>query len=363
MQIQLSAVATGLRLDRWLRSQIPGLTQGKLQKLIRMGQIRLDGGRVRADTRIAEGQWVRMPSQLVELVSESPSWVAQPKTIEPDKIAALEAMILYRDSALLVLNKPPQLAVQGGTGTHHHLVAMLEGLRFEATEIPRLVHRLDRDTSGILVLARTRIAARILGKVFQERKACKLYWALTVGVPHPVCGELSLDLGKSRVKTEIEQNYRKSSRPVPRYHHSERMYPESKTSKPAITRWRVIDIAETLSESVQQQMTKPLAWLGLVPLTGRKHQLRAHCLALGTPILGDGKYAGRNAFLTPSIESQAVFPDSVKRLHLHARAIALPHPDGGVLKIVAPLPQHMASSFTCFGFDSQASEAQLEAFL
>ncbi len=221
--------------------------------------------------------------------------------------------VLHRDDAVIVLDKPPGLAVQGGTGTERHLDGLLDALRFDAAERPRLVHRLDRDTSGVLVLARSAAAAAALAAAFRGKTVRKVYWALTVGVPKPRQGRIDLPLAKLM-------------RPG-----GERVVADADTGKRAVTWYRTVAHAGD-----------KIAWLALEPVTGRTHQLRAHAAAIGTPILGDGKYGGAAAH--PAGMPQA------RQLHLHARAIDFPHPAGGRLRVTAPLPPHMRETWAFFGF-------------
>ena len=225
----------------------------------------------------------------------------------------LAGRVLYKDDDVIVLDKPAGLAVQGGTGTKRHLDAMLDALRFGADR-PRLVHRLDRDTSGVLLLARTANAAAKLTAAFRSRAARKIYWAAVAGVPHPAEGRIDLPLAKAGGPK------------------GERVAADEEEGQRAVTRYRVADRAG-----------KRAAWLVLEPETGRTHQLRVHAEAMGTPILGDGKYGGRDAFL----KGGSVSP----KLHLHARAIRLPHPRGGQIEVAARLPPHMAETWRFFGFD------------
>jgi 23S rRNA pseudouridine955/2504/2580 synthase len=295
------------RLDRWLRRRIPDLPQGLIHKLLRTGQIRVDGKRAEAGTRLAAGQEVRLPP-LPELSGAKPP--PRP-TLSPAEERELLSRVLYRDASVIALDKPHGLPVQGGPGITRHLDAMLDSLRFDAEERPRLVHRLDRDTSGVLLLARSAAAASRLAAAFRGRDAEKTYWAVTVGRPSPPEGRIDLPLVK---------------RGGPR---GERTTGDESGVR-AITLYRVLDSAQ-----------KRAALVELRPLTGRTHQLRVHCAeALGCPILGDGKYGGAAAHL----------PDLPGLLHLHARALSIPHPEGGRLEVAAPLPPHMAETFAYFGF-------------
>jgi len=299
-----------VRLDRWFHRHFPALTQGALQKMLRSGQIRVDGRRAEANTRLAAGQILRIPP-----MPDAPAPPPAPKPVDAREAAALERLVLYRDDSVIALDKPQGMAVQGGPGIAKHIDGMLDALRFGAEERPRLVHRLDRDTTGVLLLARTAAAASRLASAFRGRDAAKTYWAIVVGRPHPLEGRISMPLAKHAGG------------------HGERVVPsDAKDAAHAVTLYRTVDSAQ-----------KRAAWLELTPLTGRTHQLRVHCAAaLSCPILGDGKYGGA-----------AAHPDGFgdRTLHLHARALRLPHPEGGVLELAAPLPAHMKETFAFLGFD------------
>jgi 23S rRNA pseudouridine955/2504/2580 synthase len=312
-QVQNKPVAAedaDIRLDRWFRRHYPELGHGRLEKLLRTGQIRLDGKRASASDRVTAGQTVRVPP----LGATTPAAERPRPEPRPKDLAALERSVLYRDDSVIAIDKPPGLAVQGGTATERHLDAMLDALRFGAEERPRLVHRLDRDTSGVLVLARSAAAARHLATVFRERDTAKIYWAAVVGLPKPRQGRIDLALAKL---------------PGPA---GERVGPDEEEGRRAITDYRTVANAG-----------HRVSWIVLKPLTGRTHQLRAHMAAIGTPILGDAKYGGAAAHPSGVPES--------RKLHLHARAIALPKPEGGMLRVIAPLPPHMQRSWAFFGFD------------
>jgi 23S rRNA pseudouridine955/2504/2580 synthase len=309
-----------LRLDRWFKRRFPTLGHGRLEKLLRTGQVRVDGRRAKASMRLEAGQSVRVPPLGIE--APAPKRAIE---IDPGEAAELRRRVLHKDAWVIALDKPAGLAVQGGTRTDKHLDAMLDALRFEAEERPKLVHRLDRDTSGVLLLARTTPAARALTEAFRDKTAVKLYWAVTVGVPQRDVGTIDLPLAKLA---------------GPR---GERVAADEEDGLRAITHWRVVDRAG-----------RKAAWLALLPETGRTHQLRVHCAALGAPILGDLKYGGREAVLPGGPEKPL--------LHLHARAIRTPHPKGGVLQVKAPLPRHMQESFAFLGFAMDAEgDADLRA--
>jgi 23S rRNA pseudouridine955/2504/2580 synthase len=303
-----------LRLDRWFKRHFPGLAHGRLEKFLRTGQVRVDGHRAKARHRLVPGQRVRVPPLAEEGRNERPA-PAAPRARSED-LALVRSAVLYRDDDILALNKPPGLAVQGGTKVTRHLDSLLDGLRFEAAERPRLVHRLDRDTSGVLLLARNAAAAARLAQAFRGKALRKVYWAVVVGKPRMARGKIDLPLAKVAGPE------------------GERVQAEAGEGRSATTYYVVVESAG-----------KRASWLALLPLTGRTHQLRVHCAALGTPILGDGKYGGRAAFL----EGPGLSP----LLHLHAREMVLPRELVGrrtPLRIVAPLPAHMAATFRALGF-------------
>jgi 23S rRNA pseudouridine955/2504/2580 synthase len=304
-----------VRLDRWFRRHYPDLAHGRLEKLLRTGQVRVDGKRAKAADRIAAGQQIRIPP-LAEIVLA--------RSLEPHPVSAadramLAGTVLHQDDDVIVLNKPPGLPVQGGTRSERHLDGMLDALRFGSPERPRLVHRLDKDTSGVLVLARTAAAAAFLTRAFRDKTTRKVYWALVVGRPKPAQGRIDLALAKQGAPG------------------GERVRADPDDGKRAVTYYRVIDSAGERA-----------SWLALLPVTGRTHQLRAHCAAIGTPVLGDPKYGGAGAQLAGA-------PNG-RRLHLHARDLSIPHPSGGRLRITAPLPLHLRQSWDFFGFADSAED-------
>ena len=318
--VQHVTVAPGdadMRLDRWFQKQFPHVGHGKLSKLLRTGQIRLDGKRCKAGDRLSAGQDLRLPP-LPEPGELPPPAEAKGWTPSARDLDDLAERVLHLDEAVLVLDKPAGLAVQGGTGTQRHLDAMLDGLRFGSDERPRLVHRLDRDTSGVLLLARTRHAAKALAKSFKSREAEKTYWALVVGKPEIPEGLINLPLLKKGGQG------------------GERVQVDHEEGQPASTAYRILDSA-----------ARTASWLELFPQTGRTHQLRVHCQAIGHPILGDGKYGGSQAF--PDKKNIA------KRLHLHARGLKLPNPAGGVLDVSADLPAELRASWDFFGFSMESA--------
>ncbi|HTR15414.1 MAG TPA: RluA family pseudouridine synthase [Acetobacteraceae bacterium] len=305
-----------IRLDRWFRRHYPGLTQAAIQKLCRTGQVRVDGKRVEAATRLSPGQAVRVPP-----LPAAPAEPSAPPALDPREQKDLERMVIYRDDQVIALNKPSGLPVQGGPGIVRHLDAMLDGLRFGAPDRPRLVHRLDRDTSGVLLLARTPGTAAKLAAAFRGRAVHKTYWAVTAGRPVPVEGRIDLPLRRiGGLRGERTEPAERGDEDAAR----------------AITDFRTLDNA-----------AQKLAWLELMPLTGRTHQLRVHCAAIGAPILGDMKYGAEQALVDGLPEG----------LHLHARALVLPHPAGGTLELAADLPPHMRETFRMLGFSAPAAPA------
>ena len=310
-----------IRLDRWFRRHFPGTTQGVIEKLCRTGQVRVDGKRAEAATRLAPGQTVRIPP-----------WPApappKPAAAEPDaKLSReAEAMVLWRDEHLLVLCKPPGLATQGGPGITRHVDGMLAALRFGSEHRPRLVHRLDRDTSGVLVVARTPGTAAKLAAAFRSRDMEKIYWAVVAGRPVPVEGRIDAPL----TRTEEPSAARVAVAGA-----------DDRDAARAVTEYRTLDHAG-----------RRLAWLELRPLTGRTHQLRVHCAAIGAPILGDAAYGKVRGPADPDRwgDNTALVEGLGQQLHLHARRLVLPHPAGGTLEVEADLPQHMRATFSTLGF-------------
>lgn len=305
-----------MRLDRWFKLHYPGLGFGHLQKLIRSGQVRVDGSRVEASARLAAGQEIRVPP-----ISDSEKVRGAPPALrKTGDREALEAAILHEDADVIVLNKPFGLAVQGGSGLTRHVDQMLESLTDKHGRKPRLVHRLDRDTAGVLVVARTRTAAAFLGEAFKARETKKLYFAVVAGVPRPAEGRISTFLARQ----EEGERMRIAK-------HGE------KGAEHAVTNYAVAD-----------QAGQKVSFVVMRPITGRTHQLRAHAAHIGHPIVGDPKYF--------DIENWELPGGIQNRLHLLARRIVIPHPKGGTLDISAPLPQHMQQSFAVLGFNERSGD-------
>ena len=311
----------GMRLDRWFGVHFPHLSFGRLQKLIRTGQVRVDKGRVKTSSRVSSGQVVRIPP-----MEAAPKSSAQPKVNKREDARFLRDIILYEDDELFVFNKPHGLAVQGGSGTKRHIDGMLKSLPNAKGEAPRLVHRLDRDTSGCLLVAKTRAVASHFGAVFRSRSARKIYWALTVGVPSPQQGNISCFLGKQLTRegeqmAVVDKGYRGAQHSMSHY-------------------------------SVTDNAGQEFSWVTLKPVTGRTHQLRVHMMNLGTPILDDPRYYEMENW-------NWVKPEGLgSGLHLHARRLAIPLRNGKRLDISAPLPPHMQKSFKMLGFDAKRYDVQ-----
>lgn len=302
------------RIDRWFRRRYPQLTQGQIEKMIRTGQVRVDGARVKASDRVSPGQTVRIPP----LPDAKPP--RDPNALNPKDEAFIRSLVLHRDNDVIVLNKPAGLAVQGGPKTTHHIDGLLEGLKFDAEKKPKLVHRLDRDTSGCLVLARHPRAAAFLGEAFRDRDTDKIYWAIVAGTPKPKVGELRSWMRKAPGVHDADREMMRSA------------VQSDEGAVHAVTQYVV------LADAAQQA-----AWVALRPVTGRTHQLRFHMAEMGYAIAGDAKY-----------KSDRKPPNGLDRnLQLHARAIRLPHPSGGELKVLAPTPPHMKAAFELLGFDER----------
>lgn len=316
---QVEGDEDGMRLDRWFKAHYPGLAFGQLQKLLRTGQVRVDGSRAKASTRLEAGQAVRVPPA----ATGAPA-VPQPSGIPSNEgRAVLAPLLLHEDDDVLVFNKPAGLAVQGGPGLSRHVDGLLEGWRDKKGQKPRLVHRLDRDTSGVLLVAKTRKAAAALAESFRARTTRKLYWALVKGVPKPREGRISTYLAKEGPR-EAERMV------IARHGNPDAVH--------AVTHYAVVE-----------QAGQKVAWLVLRPVTGRTHQLRAHTAHIGHPIVGDPKYF--------DIENWDLPGGVQNKLHLHAHRLVIPHPSGGVLDVSAPLSAHMQQAWNLFGFDPERAFA------
>jgi len=314
---EVSADEDGMRLDRWFARHFPQLGFGRLQKLIRNGEVRVDKGRVQTSTRLSPGQTVRIPP------IDDPGAPKPFRANEAD-VQFLRDITLYEDEDIFVFNKPHGLAVQGGSGTTRHLDGLLKNLPNKKGETPKLVHRLDRDTSGCLIVAKTPAAATHFGAVFRSRSARKIYWALVAGNPSPRQGEISCFLAKQATTDGEQMAVVRNG--APGAVHSSSYYSTTDTA------------------------SRRFAWVTLKPVTGRTHQLRVHMAQLGTPIIGDPRYF--------NIENWQPAPGLGEGLHLHARRLALPLRNGKKLDISAPLPPHMRQSFEALGFDPDRYDVQ-----
>lgn len=306
----------GIRLDRWFKRHLPDVSFNLVSRWARTGQLRLGGKRAVPGDRVEAGQEIRVPP-----LDSAP---ARPARLQPrrnpltaDEEQFVRDMVIYEDASAFVLNKPPGLATQGGTKTTQHLDRLLDGLAGDGAR-PKLVHRLDKDTSGALLVARSARSAGHFAKAFSGRTARKVYWALVVG-------DLSGDQGVIDAPLAKQPGTG-----------GEKMHISEEHGLPAKTRWRVVDRAGNRA-----------AWVELQPLTGRTHQLRAHMAAIGHPIVGDAKYGGPEAFLTGGIS---------RKLHLHARRIAIDAPDGGQIDVTADLAPHFAESLATLGFEPLAGD-------
>ncbi len=321
--IEVARGEAGLRLDRWFRVHFPEVGYSYLQKLLRSGQVRVDGKRVQANARVEAGQHVRVPAVVRQPVKPPPSMVP-PLGLSKGDRDLIEGMILYEDEHVVVLNKPYGIAVQGGTGTKRHIDGLLAGMADRFGDRPRLVHRLDRDTTGVLLVAKTRDAAARLGRVFQTRSAAKTYWALVKGVPKPPQGKVEAALVKAAG-------------------------PDGDRVRKALPGEQAKAMHATTHYSVIDRVAHKAAWVSLKPVTGRQHQLRAHMALIGNPIVGDNKYEGDKVLADSGIEP---------KLHLHARRIVIPHPaSGGNIDVTAPLPEHMRKTWELLGLDARRFDA------
>ncbi len=327
------------RLDRWLRRRFPHLPQGRIEKMCRKGELRIDGGRAKPATRVRAGQRVRVPPLPAPSPAETDRPAPAPKITAADA-AMIRKAVLWQDDHLIALNKPPGLPVQGGTGQRRHLDALLPALAGGAGEAPRLVHRLDKDTSGVLLLARSRAAAAALTRAFRTRRTRKIYWAAVAGVPAPRAGTIRTGL----VKAPGHGPHGAGEKMLC-------LHPDEVAGTPgaraAVTDYMVLDAA-----------ARRAAWVALVPVTGRTHQLRAHMAEIGHPIVGDGKY-GTSRQTNPGDGWGAQLGGEVSRkLHLHARSLSFDHPvTGRRVTVTAPLPAHMKKTWHLFGWDDTAAPA------
>jgi 23S rRNA pseudouridine955/2504/2580 synthase len=322
VNLEVDADEDDTRLDRWLKRKFHGLTQGQIEKACRTGEIRVDGTRAKANTRVKSGQSVRIPPMAPPPGAKKDDGEKPRTKVKSSDADMMRSLVIYEDDRIIALNKPSGLAVQGGTGTTRHIDALSRALVDDTEEKPRLVHRLDRDTTGVLVLAKTVPAANFLGKLFRSRDLDKIYWAVTLGVPHPQNGEIRGWMVKSAGPGGEKEKMRSADQ-------------KEKGAVHAVTLYSVISNAG-----------QKAAWVALKPETGRTHQLRFHMAEMGTAIVGDGKYTCH----------REVPQGLASGLHLHARALRLPGPKGKPIEIVADLPEHMKKTFDVLGFEEDSAE-------
>ncbi len=303
-----------MRVDRFLEARFPSLSFSHIQRIVRKGELRVNGRRVDSKDRLEAGQSVRIPP----LRLDAPRAAGQLSEAGARTLASLKEMTLYEDGDVLVLNKPAGLAVQGGSGMTRHVDQMLEVMRDAKGQKPRLVHRLDKDTAGCLLVAKTRFAATALTASFRHRSARKIYWALVAGVPRPKQGRISTFLAKEEGEEDTIMRIAEHG---------------DEGASHAVTYYAVVETS-----------AQKLAWVSLKPVTGRTHQLRAHMAHIGHPIVGDPKYFTRENWELPG--------GLQKKLHLLARRIVIPHPRGGVIDVTAPLPPHMLQSWNLLGLEA-----------
>ncbi len=322
------------RLDRWFRRIFPHISQIRIEKMCRKGEIRVDGGRVKTSTRLASGQQVRVPP-LPTAEETQKNVIEKPRFKVSDADAEMiQSCVMYKDDDIIVLNKPAGLPVQGGSGQTKHVDGLAEALRFGMEDRPKLVHRLDKDTSGVLVLARTGRAAAGLAKAFQSRETRKIYWALVAGYPDQPVGTIRFGLVKQAGHGPHGEGEKMVCIPP-------KQIDDTPGAKRATTDFVVIETAG-----------KRTTWVGLVPVTGRTHQLRAHMAAMGCPIIGDGKYGGSAQTNEGDGWGAKIGGDISRKMHLHARSLNLKHPiTGKDMFFEAPLPEHMQRSWDFFGWN------------
>jgi 23S rRNA pseudouridine955/2504/2580 synthase len=312
--VVVAADENNMRVDRFLEARFPGLSFSHIQRIVRKGELRVNGKRADSKDRLEEGQSVRIPP----LKLDAPKAAGTLSEAEGKTLDALKQMTLYEDDDVMVLNKPAGLAVQGGSGMTRHIDQMLEVMRDAKGQKPRLVHRIDRETSGCLLIAKTRFAATHLTGAFRSRSARKVYWALVVGVPKPKQGRISTYLAKDESDDDTIMRVAAHG---------------DEGASHAVTYYAVVEAS-----------ANKLAWVSLKPVTGRTHQLRAHMDHIGHPIVGDPKYFNKENWALPG--------GLQNRLHLLARRIVIPHPRGGVIDATAPLPPHMLQSWNLLGLEA-----------
>lgn len=338
--LEVTAEDAEQRLDRWFRRLFPHITQGRIEKMCRKGDIRVDGGRVKTATRLAAGQSVRVPP--LPDPGTAPAYVPVTKISDADA-KFIQSCVIYRDDHIIALNKPPGLPVQGGSGQKRHIDGLSEALKFGNEDAPRLVHRLDKDTSGVLLMARSRIAASKLTEAFRHRNTRKIYWAAVAGVPTPALGVIKYGLVKAGGHGKSGEGEKMICVHPGEVHLTE-------GAKRATTDY--VKLSALGSRA---------SWVALVPVTGRTHQLRAHMAEIGHPVLGDGKYGGSSQENLGDGWGAGIGGEVSRKLHLHARYLMLEHPfSGAMLQLTAPLPEHMQRSWDLFQW--QAGDVPVDPF-
>lgn len=327
------------RLDRWFRRRFPHVSQGRIEKMCRKGEIRVDGGRAKGSTRIAAGQQIRVPP-LPD--TAAPALVRRTQVSDADA-QMMQRAVLWRDDHIIAINKPPGLPTQGGSKQTRHVDGLAEALRFGLDDKPRLVHRLDKDTSGVLLLARSRKMASMLTEAFRARDTRKIYWAAVAGVPKPAMGTVRYGLVKAPGHGRGGEGEKMLC-----------IHPRDVDSTPGAKR-------ATTDYAVISGLATRAAWLALVPVTGRTHQLRAHMAELGHPIIGDGKYGGSGQENLGDGWGAQLGGELSRKLHLHARYLRFVHPvTGAEINLSAPLPEHMERTWAMM--DWRAEEAPVDPF-
>ncbi|MGR3590382.1 MAG: RluA family pseudouridine synthase [Limimaricola soesokkakensis] len=329
------------RLDRWLKRRFPHLVQTRIEKMCRKGELRVEGGRVKPATRLEVGQSVRVPP--IPEAHEVESRPVDRSQISKKDAEMIRGCVIYRDDHIIAINKPAGLPTQGGSGVSKHVDGLAEALRDGFEDKPRLVHRLDKDTSGVLLLARTRTAAKGLTENLKHRETRKIYWAAVAGAPQPRAGIIKYGLVKAMGHGKGGEGEKMQC-----------IHPAEVDKTPGAKR-------ATTEFATISALGQRVSWMALVPVTGRTHQLRAHMAEIGHPVVGDGKYGGSSQENLGDGWGSGLGAEIDRKLHLHARSLKIEHPvTKAVLQLVAPLPEHMERTWDFLGWD--AREAPMDPF-